>query len=333
MAHNLNEVNGKVAFVNAGVSQKAWHGLGQHFDQQITTRQAIEQGGLNYGVERTQVFAEVGGQKIALPYYSNYRTDINDIFDGIVTDRYQILQNVEAFDFFDSFLIEEGNEAIITTAGALGKGETIFITAKLPEYIRIGNSEDVIENFLLLTNSHDVGSPVQVMFTPVRVVCNNTLNAALRGNKGKITFRHTNSVKEKLNSVKSIMQLTNTTTKLVGELFNDLAKTKMHIPMRDFVLRVLNPDGGRELTALEKDGLSTRLINQANEILEYNETSETQMMFPHMRGTKFGALNAITGFYQNVKSFKTLDGKFSSIFMDNGLVKNQTDKALQILLS
>ncbi len=52
-----------------------------------------------------------------------------------------------------------------------------------------------------------------------------------------------------------------------------------------------------------------------------------------MRGTKFGALNAITGFYQNVKSFKTLDSKFSSIFMDNGLVKNQTDKALQILLS
>jgi len=159
MAHNLNEVNGKVAFVNAGVSQKAWHGLGQHFDQQITTRQAIEQGGLNYGVERTQVFAEVGGQKVALPYYSNYRTDTNDIFDGIVTDRYQILQNTEAFDFFDSFLIEEGNETIITTAGALGKGETIFITAKLPEYIRIGNSEDVIENFLLLTHSHDGGSP------------------------------------------------------------------------------------------------------------------------------------------------------------------------------
>jgi hypothetical protein len=97
---------------------------------------------------------------------------------GVVGNDYEVVQNVNAFDFFDA--IVGGKDGILyETAGALGKGERIFITAKLPDYIRIGR-DDLIKQYLFLTTSHDGYGSITAAFTPIRIVCQNTLNAALR---------------------------------------------------------------------------------------------------------------------------------------------------------
>ena len=93
-------------------------------------------------------------------------------FQGVVGKDYHIVQNIDAFAFFDS--IVGGKDGILyETAGALGKGEKIFITAKLPDYIHVGKS-DLIEQYLFLTTSHDGGGSITAAFTPVRIVCNNS---------------------------------------------------------------------------------------------------------------------------------------------------------------
>src|SRR3954451_19779789 len=90
------------------------------------------------------------------------------------------------------------------TAGALGKGERIFITAKLPDYIKVG-SDDLIEKYLFLTTSHDGYGAITVAFTPVRIVCANTLNAAMRNHTNSIKIRHTEGAKERLEIAHRLM--------------------------------------------------------------------------------------------------------------------------------
>ena len=103
-------------------------------------------------------------------FYATVRTD-NDVVFGVVGKDYVIVQNTEAFSFFDAIVGGDGIQ--YETAGALGKGERIFITAKLPDYIKVGN-DDLIEKYLFLTTSHDGAGSIMAAFTPVRIVCNNS---------------------------------------------------------------------------------------------------------------------------------------------------------------
>ena len=213
MAHNLNFRNGEASF--ASRREKAWHGLGKVVEA-MTSEEAIVLGGLDFEVEKRPIFINtletldkteapkyksITRQLVPNPditsdtkwlseyrrnilfqnQYATVRTDLN-IPLGIVKSRYHVIQNREAFDFIDS-IIGKG-VADYETVGALGNGETIFITCKLREEMLI--NKDVIDNYLLLSMSHDGSGSIVVMFTPIRVVCNNTLTLALEGkNKNK----------------------------------------------------------------------------------------------------------------------------------------------------
>lgn len=167
MAHNLNIQADQAAMMYVG--KTPWHGLGTKLEQPATAAEAIQAAKLDWQVTK----------KLRYPWkqegYAVVREDSNCVL-GWAGRNYTPLQNREAFGFFD--LIAGSGAAIYHTAGALGKGERVWIMAKLPSNIRVAG-DDIAQKFLLLSNSHDGKSSVEIKLTPVRVVCQNTLTLAL----------------------------------------------------------------------------------------------------------------------------------------------------------
>ncbi|MDP1972845.1 MAG: DUF932 domain-containing protein, partial [Sediminibacterium sp.] len=233
MAHqlNFNEATAKHSFFS--VKEKAWHELGTIVDQYPNSKEALQFAGLDYTVEKRPLFTydnenqtaneetDIKIPEVVVPdYFATIRTD-NESVLGVVDKDYEVVQNIDAFSFFDS--IVEGEGIMYETAGALGKGERIFITAKLPGYIRVGN-DDCLEKYLFLTTSHDGFGSIMAAFTPIRVVCNNTLNAALRNHTGAIKIRHTANAKERLEQAHKLMGISNRLSDEMEAIFNHWTK-------------------------------------------------------------------------------------------------------------
>lgn len=320
MSHNLNINKGKASFFS--LKEKAWHGLGQIVKSAPNSKEAIQLAGLDYEVGLAPLSANLDDNSIvSLPKnFATYRKDTGIPF-GVVGTKYTVVQNKDAFSFFDS-IVGEG-EAIYETAGALGEGEKIFITAKLPDYIKVG--KDAIEKYLLLTMAHDGSGAIKAMFTPIRVVCNNTLRMALNRNTNQISIRHTQAVHNSLKTAHKLMGITNQLSEEVGHIFNEMTKVKITDKvLQDYIKNIYLT----KEEILDTDLISTRTKNMLNDIHEYayvgvGQEEET------CKGTLFGAYQAITGYYQNTKDYKTLDKKFTSI-LDNGTDSKILDKSFVV---
>jgi len=147
------------------VRQAPWHGLGINVEEALNSEDALETAGLNWRVNQTAIFTP-DGQMIE-NYKANVRGSDNQIL-GVVTDRYQIVQNEEAFAFTDALL---GEGVRYETAGSLANGRRVWMLAKLPERYII--SGERVEPYIVFSNSHDGSAAIRVAVTPVRVVCQN----------------------------------------------------------------------------------------------------------------------------------------------------------------
>ena len=154
--------------------------------------------------------------------FATYRTDHN-IPLGIVKERYTPVQNIEAFTFFDNAIGKD--KAIWQTAGFFGNGERIFVSAKLPKNILVQG--DPVENYLVFTPSNDGSSGVKILFTPIRVICENTLNAAINNSSNYISFRHTKSVYNNLDIASEILGICDSRIVFLQEKFNFMRKKKI----------------------------------------------------------------------------------------------------------
>jgi len=314
MAHNLNKNNGITSFAS---TEKAWHGLGQVVEGAMTSSDAIILAGLDYEVAKMPVFGQLGEQLLPVPNkFSTYRTDNNSVF-GVVGDRYELVQNKDAFSFFNA-IVGEG-AAIFETAGALNLGEKVFISAKMPEQIRIAGTDDITEMFVLLTNTHDGSGAIQACLTSVRVVCQNTLSAALRGTKNKISIRHTANVKANLEQAHKLLGISHAYTEELNNCFNILSKKSITDGQ---VKKLLE-----ELFVSEKQD-STRIINIREAALEAYFTGVGQ---EKIIGTAYGFLNGLTYYFDHVKSYKNSEAKFQNII--EGTSQKTVEKALNLLVS
>ena len=317
MAHKLNETNGKVSFAARG--EKAWHGLGQYVSEAMTSEQAIELGGLNYTVEKRPLYAPgwEGTMVEAEGHYGNVRTDTNDIL-GIVKGRYNIVQNKDAFGFFDT-IIDKG-EAIFETAGALGKGERIFVTAKLPEDMLVRGEK--VEKYIMLTNSHDGTSKIIAGFTPIRVVCNNTLTAALKNLDNKVSISHTASAESRLKEASRVMGIASKYMDEVNMTFESMTTRRLSdLEMKYFIETVMK--NGIKEDKSDKEA-STRMNNLVDQVYSFAITHPTQTTEAAYR-TLWGAYNGISGYYNFLKDYRNADQKMKD--MSYGYANDKISKA------
>lgn len=337
MAHNLfyNSQTEQYSFFS--VKEKAWHGLGQVIDQYPNSAEALKFAGLDYEVRKEDLYTtsfNADGQatdftKRVKTHYATIRRDTGDIL-GVVGKDYQIVQNVEAFRFFDAIVGGDGIQ--YETAGALGNGERIFITAKLPDYIRVGK-KDLIEQYLFLTTSHDGYGSITAAFTPIRVVCQNTLNAALKNQSNCIKIRHTTGAKERLEQAHKLMGITNTLSAQLETIFNRWSKVQISDPeVKKLIQQAMCPNKEvySNLQAGKDDTLSTAFKNICDNAFTYAMSNETQTM-DTTRGTLFGAYNAVTGYFQNVRNYKNDEAKLKSLLY-GGIAQQRTQKAFDLCM-
>ena len=204
MAHQLATSNGRISMMYHG--ETPWHRLGTMLSQPPTSAEAMAEAGLDYEVIGSPVYTRnPQGVEIPLPdHRMNVRADDGRCL-GMVSRQYRVIQNREAFNFLDA-LVAEG-DLRYHTAGALGDGERVWMLAKLPREVRVRGTEDVTEQYLLLSNSHDGSQALRCFFTPIRVVCNNTLTAAIRGHDRGITIRHTGDIAAKVDQARQVLGL------------------------------------------------------------------------------------------------------------------------------
>jgi len=340
MAHNIeyNKQRGSHSFVSK--KEIAWHKLGTVVDDAMTSKEAIQLANLDFTVIKVPTYAkfpldhitdnkvvDISGQvfdkttvpgesrgKIVPNRFATVRTDTKAVLGG-VGSRYEVIQNQEAFDFIDSIIGE--NNAKYETAGVLGNGETTFVTAKLPNYIRIEGSDDIIEDYILFSNNHAGEGEIVAMITPIRVVCNNTLSMAINRCKNKVSFRHTKNVRNKLDNAMTVMKLHNIYTKDLNEILNEASKNQVVEAMeKQYVNSVfLTPD---EIQLVEKNNgnllgveeISTRKKNQIVDVKTYMERGFGQDMH---KGTLLWLFNGVNGYLSNYKNYKDDEKRFTSI--------------------
>lgn len=342
MAHNLNFNNRTLKYSFFSVKEKAWHNLGQIVEEYPTSEEAIKFAGLDYEVEKSPLFTKGAGiientngiemidSELEVPnYFANIRTDNNTVL-GVVGKDYHIVQNREAFSFFDS-IVGGGDGILYETAGALGNGERIFITAKLPDYIRVGNRDDITEKYIFLTTSHDGSGSITAAFTPVRIVCQNTLNASLKNMSNVVRIRHTAGAKQRLDDAHKVMGLANKLSNELESTFNHWAKIKVgDDEMKKLIQLALCPNK-ETLNHLQKgnfDDLSTLFKNTVDDAFAYAMISESQQM-ETTKGTLFGAYNAVTGYFQNVRNYRDNEAKLQSIVL-GGTAQLRSQKAFDL---
>ena len=216
MAHEIETM----AYYNVeldGVTRyKPWHGLGTEVSQAMTSAEALELAGLDWEVNSRPIHTDNG---IVIPgYIANTRSSDNKVL-GVVSDKYKIVQNKEAFAFTDNLL---DNEAKYVTAGSLRGGKNVWMLAELPETKILG---DAVGQYLCFTNTHDGTGAVRVFVTPVRVCCNNTLNLALNTAKRSWSCRHMGNMESKMHEATRTLELANKYMEELATMADQLANT------------------------------------------------------------------------------------------------------------
>lgn len=198
---------------------KPWHGLGKIVQDAPTSEEAIRLAGLDWEVAQEEMFTANG---VKVPdAYANVRTSDNSVL-GVVGNRYEIVQNSEAFSFTDALL---GEGVRYETAGSLKDGKVIWLLAKLPEEYKILG--DPVETYLTFTNSFDGSGAIKVAVSGVRVVCANTLNACLKQAKRTWSARHTGSINSKMEQARETLQFATTYMETLNTQMEEAYKVKL----------------------------------------------------------------------------------------------------------
>lgn len=202
------------------VREKPWHGLGTMVMEAPDSEAALRLAGLDWNVIQKDIITADGGGVIP-GFKANVRDSDNSVL-GIVTDRYKVVQNTDAFAFTDALL---GEGIRYETAGSLQGGRRTWILARLPHQYIINGEE--ITPYLVFMNAYDGSGSIKIAMTPVRVVCQNTLNLALAKAKRSWSCNHTGDIEGKMDEARDTLLYAGQYMSELGKTFDQLNQIKL----------------------------------------------------------------------------------------------------------
>lgn len=258
------------------VREKPWHGLGTQVMEAPTSADALRLAGLDWTVDQKTI--QVCGGKRIPNFKANVRSSDGAVL-GVVSDRYKIVQNHEAFAFTDSLI---GGDVRYETAGSLFNGKKIWLLARLPDTEIVG---DKTETYMCFTNTHDGTGAIRVCMTPVRVVCNNTLNFALNDAKRAWSVRHIGDIQSKIHEAQIALEMAHTYMSELDEFGQRMANTRVTDDQIQEILDELFP---------VKDDATDREKSNIQRIKDEYMVCYLAPDILKFRGTAWGALNAMS---------------------------------------
>lgn len=308
------------------VRETPWHRLGVVLEEPpATVAEAIEAAGLGWSVAKEPIAVD-RGDKLAdewwvprceeIPgFYATVRQDTREVL-GIVGERYRLVQNHEASTFIDQLL---GSAIHFETAGSLHGGRRVWVLATLPDHVEVGG--DDVRPYVLLMNSHDGSTAVVAATTPIRVVCQNTLNWWLANARQKFSIRHTEAVTQRVHEARRVLDLSIDYYEQFKRFGDRLASERCTERQLRAVLDELYPKGTEDSVS----GRTRRSRQHTKDcIAELFLCGETQGNAP---GSKWAAVNAIVEYGDWLRPLRSRGQRFARA-LDDGPEKT---RALQLV--
>lgn len=321
---NIDFSKGQAAFIS--YQSPAWHGWGKVFNKAITIEQALTDSGLAFYVQKSPNIHRI--PVIGRPdeytdiqsttSFFTYRTDTGNVLGARLGPDYTVYQNTAALSIVDELL--KTKKVSIETVGALYEGRKIFTCLKLHAPLKVGASDE-IDQYVLLANSHDGSMAITAMPTNVRVVCANTLSAALAGAQPSHKIRHTANAETRVKEAFQIMGLLEGNSKANSAAYNAMkcnVLTKQEF--FDYIGNIfMTPE---EIAGLQKGEniLTTRKKNIISDVIEFAETGIGQREALGNNLNMWYAYNAVTG-YLTGKKYSSLDDRFESMMFGDSSQK------------
>jgi phage/plasmid-like protein (TIGR03299 family) len=283
-----------------------WHNQGTKVDHVLTAQEAIKEAKLDWDVETVPVFTSVNNIFEAIKDKSAIRRKTDNSILGIMSDNFTPIQNQEAFNFFDS--VVASNDAHYHTAGSLQGGKKIWMLAKLNGGNgTISINGDAVDKYLLLMNGHDGSLALRMFFTPVRVVCMNTLMASLsKVSSDKLFYsRHTVNLANRVEQAREIVGISLKFYDKFIEQATSLALKQLPAPQLPKLLAAAFCTSGalKIEDVVQFDQFSTRREHQFEKVQALFEGQGKGLDTPAIKGTKWAAYNAIVEYVDYGKEY------------------------------
>lgn len=293
---------------------RPWHNLGKVIEDAVSSEDALRIAQLDWSVEQVPVYA---GTKLIEGAFANVRSDTKDAL-GIITAKYKILQNTEAFAFTDAIMAQKDIPCTYETAGSLFNGKRIWMLVKMPNRTIL---DDEIENYIFLTNSHDGKSSIKVGITNTRIVCNNTLQLAVQGAKRTWSARHMGSIEGRQREAIETLGLSSAYLDAMEIEAQKMAMKKIDI--NTFLDQMYPIESDLSKTVL-------RNLEQRRETILSIHNNKNDI--GNLRGTAWGIYNAVADMVSNtapLRDSKTYETRRFVSFLDG----NETLERAQLILA
>jgi phage/plasmid-like protein (TIGR03299 family) len=281
----------------------------------------MQKAGLDWSVEKVDAFVEVGGQRIPTGQQALVRSSDNRVLTN-VGEGWNPVQNSEAFEFFSEYVLAGDME--MHTAGSLKDGQMVWALAKIKESFDVFG-EDTVESYLLFSNPHQYGKSIDVRFTPIRVVCNNTLTLSLNA-QAQRTVKVGHRTEFNADNVKETLGIASEKFTKYKEMAQYLGSKKFSVESLVQYYNEVFPNTSR--TNTDKSVQSYEDMSRAAKLCY--DALETQPGAEYGAGTWWQAFNSVTYITDHVQGRNAENRLHSQWFGGNQLRKvKAAEKAVE----